>query len=94
MGYLDYEHQVPVIFDSRVPIGTGQGLYMKAAAEQPAGPNEERGIQLFSRRSEQHGGHEWRLEDVQPPARLRLHRATASEHSVLGPHDERLPSTV
>lgn len=83
-----------VIFDSRVPIDTGQGVYMKAVAEKPAGPDEERGIQVFSRRSVEHGGDEWTREDVQPPARLRLYRAVASEHSVLGPHDERLPVTL
>src|SRR5918995_631349 len=79
-----------VIFDSRVPVGTGRGVYMKAVAERPTGRDEERGIQVFSRRSLEHGGDEWTLEDVRPPARLRLYRAVASEHSVLGPHDERL----
>ena len=83
-----------VIFDSRVPIGTGRGVYMKAVAERPAPHDEERGIQVFSRRSVEHGGDEWTLEDVRPPARLRLYRAVASEHSVLGPRDERLPVTL
>jgi hypothetical protein len=31
---------------------------------------------------------------VRPPARFRLYRAVASEHSVLGSHDERLPVTL
>ena len=83
-----------VIFDSRVPIGTGRGVYMRALAERPTGRDEERGIQVFSRRSREHGGDEWTLEDVRAPARLRLYRAVASEHSVLGPHDERLAVTL
>jgi Pyridoxamine 5'-phosphate oxidase len=45
-----------VIFDSRVPIGTGQGVYMPAAAEQVTGPELQRGIDVFSRRSLEHGG--------------------------------------
>jgi nitroimidazol reductase NimA-like FMN-containing flavoprotein (pyridoxamine 5'-phosphate oxidase superfamily) len=38
-----------VVFDSTVPIGTGQGVYMTAIAEavEPAGL--ERGIDVFSR---------------------------------------------
>jgi uncharacterized protein YhbP (UPF0306 family) len=83
-----------VIFDSRVPIGAGRGVYMKAIAEKLTGSDVERGIQVFSRRSQEHGGDEWTLEEVRPPARLRLYRAVASEHSVLGPHDERLPVTL
>jgi hypothetical protein len=80
-----------VVFDSQVPIGTGQAVYMSAVAEELTGPDSGRGIDVFSRRSVEHGGSEWVLEDVQPPARLRLYRAIASEHFVLGAHDERLP---
>lgn len=83
-----------VIFDSQVPIGTGQGVYMRAAAEELAGPDRDRGIASFSRRSEEHGGREWSLEDVQSPARLRLYRALASEHFVLSANDQRLRVTV
>jgi uncharacterized protein YhbP (UPF0306 family) len=72
-----------VIFDSTVPINTGQGVYMAAVAEELTGAELERGIDLFSRRSQEHGGLPWTREDVQPPARLRLYRATVSEHSLL-----------
>jgi hypothetical protein len=34
------------------------------------------------------------VEDVRPPARHRLYRAAASEHSVLGPQDRRMPVSV
>jgi Pyridoxamine 5'-phosphate oxidase len=74
-----------VVFDSHAPIGTGQGVYMSAAAEELAGADVERGIDVFSRSSVAHGGREWGLEDVQGPAPYRLYRATASAHSVLDP---------
>jgi hypothetical protein len=72
-----------VIFDSRVPIGTGQGVYMPAAAEQVTGAELHRGIDVFSRRSLEHGGTAWTRNDVQAEAGVRLYRATATEHSML-----------
>ena len=43
-----------VIFDSSAPIGTGEGVYMDAVAEQLGEPEEAIGI--FSRRSVAQGG--------------------------------------
>jgi uncharacterized protein YhbP (UPF0306 family) len=83
-----------VIFDSRTPVGSGQGVYMSAVAEELMGDDIERGIAVFSRRSEAHGAGEWNLEDVRPPARHRLYRATASEHFVLDPQDRRMPVSL
>jgi uncharacterized protein YhbP (UPF0306 family) len=83
-----------VIFDSQAPIGTGQGVYMTAVAAELTEPDLDRGLDIFSRRSETHGGSEWTRADVQQPARHRMYRATASEHSVLGPRDERIPVSV
>ena len=80
-----------VIFDSRVPAGTGQGVYMAAVAEELGDADLVPGIDLFSRRSQAHGVGPWGPEDVRPPARHRLYRAIASEHFVLGPKDERTP---
>ena len=37
-----------VIFDSSAAIGTGQGVYMSAVADQLAGPDAEEGIEIFS----------------------------------------------
>jgi nitroimidazol reductase NimA-like FMN-containing flavoprotein (pyridoxamine 5'-phosphate oxidase superfamily) len=74
-----------VIFDSRAPVGTGQAVYVSALAEELAGADLERGIVIFSRRSEEHGASEWKPEDVRPPSLHRLYRATASEHWVLDP---------
>jgi hypothetical protein len=80
-----------VIFDSQVPAGTGQGVYMSAVAKELSDGDLVPGIELFSSRSQAHGVGPWEPEDVLPPARHRLYRATASEHFVLGPKDERTP---
>jgi hypothetical protein len=72
-----------VIFDSRAPIGTGQGVYMPAVAEEVNGEDIEHGIGVFSDRSLGHGGIPWTVEDVRGEALRRLYRATASEHSML-----------
>jgi hypothetical protein len=72
-----------VIFDSQVPIGTGQGVYMTAEAEEADGPDLERGIAVFSQRSLAHGGKPFGLSDVQGDAGIRLYRAVAKGHSML-----------
>jgi hypothetical protein len=74
-----------VVFDSRAPIGTGQGAYMAAVADELTGAELERGIEIFSRRSVEHGAREWTIDDVQPPTAYRLYRATASEHFIVDP---------
>ena len=83
-----------VIFDSTVPISTGQAVYMSGHAEQLGGTDLVDGISVFSQRSEEHGARSWTLDDVIAPARHRLYRATASEHFVLGEQDERLPVSL
>jgi uncharacterized protein YhbP (UPF0306 family) len=80
-----------VVFDSSVPPGNGQAVYMRAVAEEASGEARLRGIDVFSRRSVAHGAPEWTLDMVQPPARLRLYRAEASEQYVLGEGDRRIP---
>jgi nitroimidazol reductase NimA-like FMN-containing flavoprotein (pyridoxamine 5'-phosphate oxidase superfamily) len=81
-----------VIFDSKVPINAGQGVYMSALAEELTGrPEADRAIATFSSRSQEHGGEAWTLADVQEPAELRLYRATASDHSVILPRTLRMP---
>src|SRR5918992_5975436 len=47
-----------VVFDSRAPIGSGQGVYVSAIAEELTGADLDRGIAIFSRRSEAHGASE------------------------------------
>jgi hypothetical protein len=86
-----------VVFDSGVAVGTGQGVYMPARAEEPKGAELERGIELFSRGSRRHGARAWKPQDVRAPALHRLYRATAWEHCVLDPAregvDQRTPAT-
>ena len=65
------------VFDSHAEIGTGQGVYMSAAATLLDDGESARGIEAFSRRSVAHGGREWTSGDVRPGAGLRLYRATA-----------------
>jgi nitroimidazol reductase NimA-like FMN-containing flavoprotein (pyridoxamine 5'-phosphate oxidase superfamily) len=75
-----------VVFDSTVPSGTGQGVYMTATADQLTDPVEiERGIEIFSRESVRQGGEEWGLDKVTGEARLRLYRASVHEYSILDP---------
>jgi nitroimidazol reductase NimA-like FMN-containing flavoprotein (pyridoxamine 5'-phosphate oxidase superfamily) len=86
-----------VVFDSSVPIGTGQGVYMTARAEELAGWELESGIEVFSRRSQDHGGRLWSADDVRPPAPHRLFRASVTQHWTLDPTakpgDHRTPVT-
>lgn len=86
-----------VIFDSQVPIGTGQGIYMVATAGELHGDGAERGIEVVSRGSVARGGHPFALADVRPPSGIRLYRAVASEHSMLakdGAPDHRVTVTI
>ena len=72
-----------VVFNSQVPINSGQGVYMPADAEEITGAGLERAIAVFSRRCVAHGAAAWTESDVQGKAPFRLYRATASEHSIL-----------
>jgi nitroimidazol reductase NimA-like FMN-containing flavoprotein (pyridoxamine 5'-phosphate oxidase superfamily) len=75
-----------VVFDSTVPPGAGQGLYMTATAEQLTDPAAiEHGIGIFSRESVRQGAYEWGPDRVTGEARLRLYRATVHEYSILDP---------
>ena len=90
-------HVSIVIFDSQAPIGTGQGVYMSGIAEELAGADLDLGIEIFSRSSLAHGGHEWKLEDVGASTLYRLYRVTASEHWIRDPvsrPDHRTPVVV
>ena len=76
-----------VVFDSTVPPGTGQGVYMTATAEQLTNPAAiEHGIGVFSRESVRQGAEEkWGADRVTGEARLRLYRASVHEYSILNP---------
>jgi nitroimidazol reductase NimA-like FMN-containing flavoprotein (pyridoxamine 5'-phosphate oxidase superfamily) len=79
-----------VIFDSTVPEGNGQAVYVEALAEELDGVERDEGIAVVSRRSEAQGASEWGVADVTGPAPLRLYRARASAHFVLAADDRRL----
>ena len=83
-----------VAFDSGAPIGTGQGVYLEANAEQLTGPELDHGLAVFSARSIEHGGSAWTREDVEGDTLIRMYRATASSYSMLakdGQPDRRVP---
>jgi uncharacterized protein YhbP (UPF0306 family) len=73
------------IFDSTVPVGGAQAVYMSGRAAELTGTELERGIEAYGRLSEADVGHRWALDDVRPPSLFRLYRAVVSEHSVLIP---------
>src|SRR6185295_16604922 len=66
-----------VIFDSSVPIGTGQGVYMTALARELEGDEQTAGLEVYSRRALEHGGRAFTQDDVGGFAALRFYRATA-----------------
>jgi nitroimidazol reductase NimA-like FMN-containing flavoprotein (pyridoxamine 5'-phosphate oxidase superfamily) len=78
-----------VVFDSRVAIGQGQGVYVRAVAAEVPATETERAIEVFTRRSLADGGRPWTPVDVHAPARHRLYRARAEQHWVLDPRDRR-----
>jgi uncharacterized protein YhbP (UPF0306 family) len=82
-----------VIFDSNAPVGTGQGVYAAALAEQVDAADLDRALERYSRRSLAQGAAAWTRADVDGPARHRLYRAIASE-LFLGERDVRRPVTL
>jgi Pyridoxamine 5'-phosphate oxidase len=82
-----------VIFDSTVPINTGRGVYMTAVGELVADVELERGLAIFSERSQSHGGEAWTPADLESPEPLRLYHAIASDYSVIRPRTTRTPVT-
>ena len=73
------------IFDSSVPVGGAQAVYMKGVANELTGAELEQGLQVFDRATRQDHGRAYGLDDVQGSALFRLYRATVSEHWVLIP---------
>ena len=89
-----------VIFDSQIPVGKGQAVYMSAIAEELTGADFDRDLEIYNGRfsnPEEHGVKIIQVEDLQMPALYRLYRAIASEHWVLDPAgrpDHRTPVTI
>jgi hypothetical protein len=86
-----------VVFDSTVPPGTGQGVYMIADAEEVIDPDGVTdGVAAISAASVRQGAKEFALAEVTGDAGLRLYRATVREHSILdpdSPYDVRITVT-
>lgn len=84
-----------VIFDSTVPIGTGQGVYLSCEATVASHGELDRLLDLFNRRSLAHGDTTLARSDVEAPSgEFRLYRAVANEASMLakdGEADHRVP---
>jgi uncharacterized protein YhbP (UPF0306 family) len=73
------------IFDSSVPVGGAQAVYMKGVAKELTGAELEQGLEVFDRVARRDIGRAFGRDDVQGSAVLRLYRATVSEHWVLIP---------
>jgi uncharacterized protein YhbP (UPF0306 family) len=71
------------IFDSSVPVGGAQAVYMKGVAKELTGAELGQGLKVFDRVSERDIDRRWGLDDVQGSALFRLYRATVSEHWLL-----------
>ncbi|HEX5012979.1 MAG TPA: pyridoxamine 5'-phosphate oxidase family protein [Candidatus Limnocylindrales bacterium] len=80
-----------VIFDSTVPIGGAEAVYIDAVAAPVEDADLEPAIDSYSRRSKEVGGVGWTSADVRAPARLRLYRARVTAMSVLDEGDRRIP---
>lgn len=70
-----------VVFDSRVPIGGAEAVYMTASAEIVGDHELERCAALYASRFAEL--RTFTPEELRDPAPLRLYRATITEHSVL-----------
>jgi nitroimidazol reductase NimA-like FMN-containing flavoprotein (pyridoxamine 5'-phosphate oxidase superfamily) len=73
------------IFDSSVPVGGAQAVYMKGVAQELTGAELAAGLAVFDRVSRREVDRAWGPDDVQGSALFRLYRATVREHWVLVP---------
>jgi hypothetical protein len=80
-----------VIFDSTVPPGQGQAVYLEAIAAEVTGDKRPHLIAIYSHRSVERGAGQARIADVTTPAPLRLYAATVTELYVLCENDQRIP---
>ena len=84
-----------VIFDSRVPIGTGQGVYLSCEAAVASNADLERLLDVFNRRLSAGGTTALARSEVEGPSgEFLLYRAVAGEASMLakdGQADHRIP---
>jgi nitroimidazol reductase NimA-like FMN-containing flavoprotein (pyridoxamine 5'-phosphate oxidase superfamily) len=74
-----------VVFDSTARPNAGQAVYVVGTAGLVPAADLERGMTVFSRKAVRSGLGEWGPDRVTGDARLRLYRATATEHYILDP---------
>ena len=79
-----------VVFDSQVPPSGAEAVYISAQAAELSGDELDSGIEVFSQKSVTNGLPAYSLDDVEEPARLRLYRAVATEHSALAEGSKRI----
>jgi len=79
-----------VIFDSRPRPGRPEAVYVEGEAERLGEGEDERYVEVFTRRSQALGWPSWSVENVRPPTPLRLYRASTRALFVLGPNDQRI----
>jgi uncharacterized protein YhbP (UPF0306 family) len=78
-----------VIFNSQVPIGAGQGVYLACEASVVSEADLDRLLDVFNRRSLAVGGKVLARSAVEAPSgEFRLYRAVASEVSMLAKDGE------
>lgn len=85
-----------VIFDSRVPPGTGQAVYMSAAAKELAADDVARGLEIYPGPPDR-GARTVTAEELRAQGPYRLYRARAAQHWILDPDarpDQRTPVTL
>jgi nitroimidazol reductase NimA-like FMN-containing flavoprotein (pyridoxamine 5'-phosphate oxidase superfamily) len=78
-----------VVFDSTVPANQGRAVYVEATAGMVPDDEVKSAVATFSRHSQQHGAGLWGPVDVTGSAHLRLYRARAGAHYILGGDDRR-----
>lgn len=73
-----------VIFDSQIPVGSGQAVYMSAIAGPVPDDEIPRGVEIYPGPADR-DARPITAEKVRPPSLYRLYRATVTQHSVLCP---------
>ncbi|SDO79260.1 Uncharacterized conserved protein YhbP, UPF0306 family [Pedococcus dokdonensis] len=71
-----------VVFDSRIAVGEGRGVYARALVDVPEGDERVAALDAYSRRSEVDGAGVWTTERLRDN-RFGLYRARTTEVSVL-----------
>lgn len=82
-----------VIFDSQIPVGSGQAVYMSAVAGPVPDDEIDRVLEVYPGPADR-GGTPITAELVRAPSPYRLWRATVARHSVLCPLSARRPCPV